>query len=136
MRKGGTESSTNSVADVNRTSGRPPMFDKIEAAEGLGMVVVLMFWLELESIVLVDRRGGFVAVGRARRALGGKARSNCLTRSIASSRRLSLEMHRISSERGLTEETYEEKTCIRARFALSINRTRAPNVSSWTLSSF
>ena len=42
IRKGGTESSTNSVSDVNRTSGRPPMFDKIEALDGLGMAGVVV----------------------------------------------------------------------------------------------
>ena len=42
VRNGGTESSTSSVSEVNRTSGRPPISDKIEDAEGVGMATVLM----------------------------------------------------------------------------------------------
>jgi len=37
VRNGGTESSTNSVSDVSRTNGRPPILDKIEDADGVGM---------------------------------------------------------------------------------------------------
>lgn len=90
VRKGGTESSTRSASDVNLTNGRPPRFEVIERAEGLGVVGSVKLRPELERIVLVDRRGGFVAVWRARRALGGKVCANSLTRSIALSNRLSL----------------------------------------------
>lgn len=37
VRNGGTESSTNSVSDVSRTNGRPPILDKIEDADDVGM---------------------------------------------------------------------------------------------------
>ena len=51
VRNGGTESSTNSVADVSRTSGRPPIFDRIEDADGVGIVGVLASRSEVESVV-------------------------------------------------------------------------------------
>jgi hypothetical protein len=42
VRNGGTESSTNSVSDVNRTNGRPPISDEVEDADGEGMAGVLI----------------------------------------------------------------------------------------------
>lgn len=92
-------SSTNSVSDVNRTRGRSPVFDEIEAADGMGMAGVLVFWSEVERIVRVDRNGGFVPIG-VRSDSGGNVCANSLTRSIALSSRLSLEMHRFRSEAG------------------------------------
>lgn len=93
VRNGGTVSSTNSVLEVSRTSGRPPMSDKIEDADGAGMAGFLVTWLELARIVWVERRAGFVEVGRVRSALGGNSCANTLTRSIALSSRLNLEVN-------------------------------------------
>ena len=93
MRNGGTESSTNSVLEVSRTSGRPPMLDRIENAGGAVSAGVLVIWLELVRIVWVERRGGFVEVGGVRSALGGNACANNLMCSIALSSRLSLEIN-------------------------------------------
>ena len=68
------------------------MFDKIEEADGLGMVGVLASRSGLERAVLVERSGDFVEVEGIRRALGGKACANSLTCSIALSSRVNLEM--------------------------------------------
>lgn len=97
MRNGGTESSTRSVSDVSRTSGRPPISDNVENTDSVGVTVVLTA-AELKRTVWVERRGGFVEVGRARSALGGNVCANSLTRSIALSSRLSLEMNRVNDE--------------------------------------
>jgi len=102
VRNGGTESSTNSVSDVSRTSGRPPIFDKIfdkiEDADGVGIVGVSAPWSEVERVVRVERRGGFVEVGRVSSALGGNVCAKSLTRSIALSRRASLEIGWVSNK--------------------------------------
>ena len=45
----------------------------------------------------VDRRGGFVGVGRVGSAFGGNACANSLTCSIALSSMLSLEMGRVNN---------------------------------------
>ena len=42
VRNGGTESSTNSASDVSRTSGRPPIFDKIDEVDGVGIARFLV----------------------------------------------------------------------------------------------
>ena len=75
-------------------------------------------------------------VVRVRSSLGGNVCANSLTRSMALSSRWSLMMNRVSNEEVEGEGTHEERTRIKARFALSTNRTRTLNISSWTLASF